>query len=171
MPTFCPATDSLEKLYQAGHDGEELQKNRRDWSAEFLRLNSRKPEPESKPAADKVTVAQKPEPPSVEEFFGDEKRSSNRGTVKLTKRLVDGEIMVEHWNHEGECINTTFISADAVDEGSPLAKSEIMSQMNKTLSEVRASLAAEEFAAAERAIKALDIPCFLEIVRRAQVAA
>ena len=94
MPMSCE-TDDLEKFFQVGHDSHTLQK-----------LN-RNPKPENKPA----------EETSCEAFFDCEKRASSRGTIKLTKRLIEtGEVMVEHWNHEGECIATTFISADAVDE-------------------------------------------------------
>jgi hypothetical protein len=56
-------------------------------------------------------------------------------------------------------------------EGAPLAKGEIASGMNKTLDKLRGCLTAEEITAAVKAIKTLDVPCFLEIIRRAQVLA
>jgi len=57
------------------------------------------------------------------------------------------------------------------DEGSPLSKSAVSSSMLKTLAGLRGSLTPEEITAAEKAIGSLDIPAFLEILRRAQAAA
>jgi hypothetical protein len=158
MPQFCAATDDLEKLFQ-GDD--ELQK--RDVVRSEMKPNRNSPAPESKPVEEQT----------CEEVFDCEKRSSSRGTVKLFKRLIPetNEIAIEAFDYRGECTSTRFASAEEIDEGSPLAKSEIMSQMNKTLSQVRASMTAEEVVLAEKAIRSLDVPAFLEIIRSAQAAA
>ena len=114
----------------------------------------------------------KPEEQTVEEVFGErEKRASGPHKIKLTKRLVDGELLIEGFDHEGSCVYTKCVDAGEEISEQPLGKSEIVSQMLKTLSQVRASLTAEHVVLAEKAIRSLDIPCFLEIVRRVQVAA
>lgn len=161
-PMSCQS-DDLEKFFEAGHAEQSLQKNARDWRTEFLRSISRKPEPKNEP-----------EEESCEAFYDCEKRASSRSTVKLTKRLCPetDEIMVEHWNSEGECISTTFVPAGAeISEGEPLAKASITSSMLKTLAQIRAALTPEEFEAASKAVKALDVDAFLQICRRAQVTA
>jgi hypothetical protein len=110
---------------------------------------------------------------SCDEFFGVcEKRASSPHKIRLTKRLVDDEILIEGWTFDGECTFTKVVPAgQPVSEDEPLAKNAISSAMNKTLAALRSSLLAEEVEAAEKAIKALDLPAFLEIVRRAQAAA
>jgi hypothetical protein len=113
---------------------------------------------------------QKPSELSVEEFFGDcEKRASASGRVRLTKRLVPdtNEVMVEAWNSDGECIYTNFLPVgDDVSQGSPLEKASITDSMLKTLAGLRSALLPEEFEAASKAVVALDVDLFLQIVRR-----
>jgi hypothetical protein len=158
-PLFCESTDDIVKFFQTGRDERELQK-----------LNRSRMEPTRN-----APPKSQPEPQSVEELFGQcEKRSSGRGTVKLTKRYIaeTDEIMVEAWNSEGECVATRFISAGQdISEGSSLAKASISDSMLKTLAGLRSSLTPEEFEAAARAVKALDVDAFLQICRRAQTAA
>jgi hypothetical protein len=154
MPQFCEATDDIAKFFQAGDDEQELQKLNRSRMAPAP--------PESKPA----------EPQSVEEFFDCkvEKRSSSANKIRLTKRWVDGEVLIEGFDHHGTCVYTRVESATEISEGEPLAKAAITSSMHATLSKLRASLTAEEVTAAEKAIAALDLPAFLEIIRSAQAA-
>jgi hypothetical protein len=116
--------------------------------------------PEDKPADDE----------SCEAFLDCkvEKRASSRGRVRLSKRLIPetGEILIEGWNDRGECTYTKCIPAgEDVPEDSPLAKNTISSSMVKTLAQLRSKLTAEEITAAEKAIKALDVSGFLEIIR------
>jgi hypothetical protein len=155
MQSFQQNSDDLEKLFAP--DEQQLQKLNRS------RMAPTRTAPQEN----------KPEPQSVEEFFGEcEKRSSDPHKIKLTKRLVDGEILVEGWNSVGECVYSRTDSAgEAIDEGSPLAKASISDSMLRTLAGLRSLLLPEEFAAAEKAVKAFDVDLFLQICRRAQAAA
>jgi hypothetical protein len=155
QPTFRQDLDDLEKLF--GADQVELQKH------DVVRSRmepSRNAPPESS--------AQ-----SCEDFFDCEKRSSGRGTIKLFKRYIPetNEIAIEAFDHRGECTSTRFVSVDETDEGSLLAKSAIVSEMNKTLSQVRSSMSAADVALAEKAIRSLDLPVFLALIRGAQAPA
>jgi hypothetical protein len=158
MPSFCEATDDLDKFFQVGDDDQKLQKLNRSRME-----TNRNPKPESKPA----------ETTSCEEFFdcNVEKRASSSGKIRLFKRLIaeNNEVAIEGFNADGTCCYTRFVSVDAIDEGSPLAKASVTDSMNKTLTQLRAALLPEEFEAAQKAVAALDVDLFLQICRRAQV--
>jgi hypothetical protein len=148
--------DDFEKFFQAGHDGQELQK--RDVARSRMAPARQETEPEL----------------SVEEFFGEcTKRSSDPYKIKLTKRLIaGGEILVEGWDASGTCVMTRVVAAgEDISEGEPLAKAAITSSMQKTLAQFRASLLPEEVKACEKAIASLDLPAFLAIIDRAKTAA
>jgi hypothetical protein len=117
--SYCQATDDFTKLFEP--DGQELQKLSRSRMAP-----TRNAPPEDKPADDE----------SCEAFFDCkvEKRASASGKIRLTKRMVDGELLIEGFDHEGSCVYTRVVAAgDELGESEqPLVKSEIMSQMNKT---------------------------------------
>jgi hypothetical protein len=156
VPCYTPS-DDVEEFCKAVFQAPDLRK--RD-SVVRSRMAPARPETE-------------PEETTCEEFFDCEKRSSHRGTVKLFKRFIPetNEIAIEAFDYRGACTSTRFVSVEEIDEGSPLAKSEIMSQMNKTLNQVRASLTAPAVALAEKAIRSLDVPAFLEIIRTAKSSA
>jgi hypothetical protein len=158
MPQFCEATDDIAKFFQSDA-GEELQK--RDVVRSEMKPTRNAPQ-ESKPEETETTC---------EEFFDCkvEKRASSSDKLRVTRRLIPetNEVMFEYWDYQGSCIFTKFVDTSEVPEGEqPLAKSEIMSQMFKTLNQVRNQMMAEDVELAEKAIRSLDIPCFLEIVRR-----
>jgi hypothetical protein len=158
--SYCQNTDDFSKLFEGDHAAQELQK--RDVVRSEMKPNRNSPAPESQP-----------EDQSCEEFFGScEKRASSRSTIKLTKRLIDNEILVEGWDASGECVMTRVVAAgDEIPADAPLAKASITSSMFKTLEQLRSALTSDEIEAATKAVKSLDIDLFLQICRRAQAAA